>query len=102
MQHIGFLSLKKFQLEFSGLKKTIVLSKMNMNKRKVYVVPEVRIVEVCQENLMNNPTSWDDGSGNKQPIVEGNPDAFTLNPDGGSDNYAKWHGFNVWEDDIKY
>ena len=52
MQHIGFLSLKKFQLEFSGLKKTIVLSKMNMNKRKVYVVPEVRIVEVCQENLM--------------------------------------------------
>lgn len=49
------------------------LSKMNMNKRKVYVVPEVRIVEVCQENLMN-PTSWDDGSGNKQPIVEGTPD----------------------------
>ena len=46
---------------------------MNMNKRKVYVVPEVRIVEVCQENLMNNPTSWDDGSGNKKPIVEGNP-----------------------------
>ena len=23
-----------------------------MNKRKVYVVPEVRVVEVCQENLM--------------------------------------------------
>lgn len=90
MQHIGFLSLKNFQLEFSGLKKTIVLSKMYMNKRKVYVVPEVRIVEVCQENLMNNPTSWDDGSGNKKPIVEE------------SDNYAKWHGFNVWEDDIKY
>lgn len=72
------------------------LSKMNMNKRKVYVVPEVRIVEVCQENLMN-PTSWDDGSGNKQPIVEGNPD-------GGSDpdSYAKWHDFNAWDDDIKY
>lgn len=95
MQHIGFLGLKKFQLEFSGLKKTIVLSKMNMNKRKVYVVPEVRIVEVCQENLMNNPASWDDGSGNRQPIVEGNPDD-------GSNNYAKWHGYNVWEDDIKY
>ena len=60
-----------------------------------YVVPEVRIVEVCQENLMNNPTSWDDGSGNRKPIVEGNPGE-------GSDNYAKWHGFNVWEDDIKY
>ena len=44
---------------------------------------------------MNNPTAWDDGSGNKQPIVEGNPVE-------GSDNYAKWHGFNVWEDDIKY
>ena len=44
---------------------------------------------------MNNPGSWDDGSGNKKPIVEGNPDE-------GSDNYAKWHGFNVWEDDIKY
>ena len=68
-----------------------------MNKRKVYVVPEVRIVEVCQENLMNNPASWDDGSGNRKPIVE-------CNPDEGSDNYyAKWHGFNVWEDgDIKY
>lgn len=71
------------------------LSKMNMNKRKVYVVPEVRIVEVCQENLMN-PTSWDDGSGNKQLIVEGNPDEDSDN------NYAKWHGCNVWEDDIKY
>ena len=34
---------------------------MNISNRKVYVVPEVRIVEVCQENLMNNPTSWDDG-----------------------------------------
>lgn len=67
-----------------------------MNKRKVYVVPEVRIVEVCQENLMNNPASWDDGSGNKKPIVEGNPTDE-------SGSYAKWHGFNVWEDgDIKY
>lgn len=93
MQHIGFLSLKNFQLEFSGLKKTIVLSKMYMNKRKVYVVPEVRIVEVCQENLMDNPASWSDGWGNREPIVEGNPDPEP-------DPYAKWHGFNVWEDDI--
>lgn len=54
---------------------------MNMNKRKVYVVPEVRIVEVCQENLMNNPTSWDDGWGNKNTIIEGTPDE-------GSDPYA--------------
>ena len=82
MQYIGFLSLKKFQLEFSGLKKTIVLSKMNMNKRKVYVVPEVRIVEVCQENLMNH-TSWNDGT-NTKPIVEGNPDEE-------SDNNAEWY-----------
>ena len=69
-----------------------------MSKRKVYVVPEVRIVEVCQENLMNNPTSWNDGTDTK-PIIEGNPD-------GGSDSdpnpYAKWHGFNAWDDDIKY
>ena len=64
-----------------------------MSKRKVYVVPEVRIVEVCQENLMNNPGSWDDGSGNRNPIIEGTPDE-------GSDNYAKWHDFNAWEDDI--
>ena len=63
-----------------------------MSKRKVYVVPEVRIVEVCQENLMNNPTSWDDGWGNKNTIIEGNP--------GEESNYAKWHGFNAWEDDI--
>ena len=66
-----------------------------MNKRKVYIVPEVRIVEVCQENLMVNPTSWGDGSGNKKPIVEGNLDD-------GSDNYAKGHGCNVWDDDIEY
>ena len=68
---------------------------MNISKRKVYVVPEVRIVEVCQENLMNYPGSWDDGSGNRNPIIEGTPDE-------GSDNYAKWHGFNAWDDDIKY
>ena len=64
-----------------------------MSKRKVYVVPEVRIVEVCQENLMNNPTSWNDGTDTKS-IIEGNP--------GEESNYAKWHGFNAWEDDIKY
>nr|WP_295280475.1 hypothetical protein [uncultured Prevotella sp.] len=64
-----------------------------MSKRKVYVVPEVRIVEVCQENLMNNLGSWDDGSGNRNPIIEGTPDE-------GSDNYAKWHGFNAWDDDM--
>ena len=65
------------------------LSKMNMNKRKVYVVPEVRIVEVCQENLMNNPTSWDDGSGNKQPIVEGTPGE-------GSGNYSAPQGMSSY------
>lgn len=64
-----------------------------MSKRKVYVVPEVRIVEVCQENLMNNPTSWNPGSGSNQSIIEGNPEE-------GSAPYAKWHGFNAWEDDI--
>ena len=70
---------------------------MNISKRKVYVVPEVRIVEVCQENLMNNPTSWNPGSGPNQSIIEGNPN-------GGSDTdpYAKGHGCNVWEDDIEY
>ena len=44
---------------------------------------------------MNDPTSWNPGSGPNQSIIEGNPDE-------GSDNYAKWHGFNVWDDDIKY
>ena len=67
---------------------------MNISNRKVYVVPEVRIVEVCQENLMNNPTSWNPGSGSNQSIIEGNP--------GEESNYAKWHGFNAWDDDIKY
>lgn len=71
-----------------------------MSKRKVYVVPEVRIVEVCQENLMNNPTSWDDGWGNKNTIIEGTPDEGS---DPNPDPYAaKWHGFNAWDDDIKY
>ena len=57
---------------------------MNISNRKVYVVPEVRIVEVCQENLMNNPTSWSDGWGNKNTIIEDNPDDE-------SDNYAEWY-----------
>lgn len=57
---------------------------MNISKRKVYIVPEARIVEVCQENLMTNPTSWGDGRGNKKPIIEGNPDE-------GIDNYAEWY-----------
>ena len=67
-----------------------------MSKRKVYVVPEVRIVEVCQENLMKEFTSWNPGSGPNQSIIEGNPAE-------GSDPYAaKWHSFNAWDDDIKY
>ena len=57
---------------------------MNISNRKVYVIPEVRIVKVCQENLMTNPTSWDDGSGNRKQIIEGNPDDE-------SDNYAEWY-----------
>lgn len=69
---------------------------MNMNKRKVYVVPEVRIVEVCQENLMQDLSKWNPGSGPDLPIIPGNPGEESDN------NYAKWHGFNVWEDDIKY
>lgn len=44
---------------------------------------------------MNNPGSWNPGSGPNQSIIEGNPDE-------GSNPYAKWHGFNAWEDDIKY
>lgn len=47
---------------------------MNISNRKVYVVPEVRIVKVCQENLMGNLGSWDDGWGNKNTIIEDNPD----------------------------
>ena len=72
-----------------------------MSKRKVYVVPEVRIVEVCQENLMNNPTSWSDGWGNKNTIIEGNPGGGSdPNPNPNPDPYAKWHGFNAWDDDM--
>ena len=57
---------------------------MNISKRKVYVVPEVRIVKVCQENLMTNPTSWNPGSGPNRSIIEGNPDEE-------SDNYDEWY-----------
>lgn len=57
---------------------------MNISKRKVYVVPEVRIVKVCQENLMTNPASWNPGSGPNRSIIEGNPDEE-------SDNYAEWY-----------
>ena len=54
-----------------------------MSKRKVYVVPEVRIVEVCQENLMQDLSKWNTGSGSDLPIIEGNPGDE-------SDNYAEW------------
>lgn len=43
---------------------------------------------------MNNPASWNPGSGSTQSIIEGNPDE--------ENNYAKGHGCNVWEDDIEY
>ena len=43
---------------------------------------------------MNNPGSWNPGSGSNLPIIDGNP--------GEESNYAKWHGFNAWDDDIKY
>lgn len=76
---------------------------MNMNKKKSYVVPEVRIVEVYQENLMNNPGSWNTGSGSNLPIIDGNPGGGSdPNPDPEPSPYAKWHGFNAWDDDIKY
>lgn len=68
---------------------------MNISNRKVYVVPEVRIVKVCQENLMTNPTSWDDGSGNRNQIINGNPDPEP-------DPYANGIDYNAWDDDIKY
>ena len=57
---------------------------MNISNRKVYVVPEVRIVKVCQENLMGNLGSWDDGWGNKNTIIEDNPDPEP-------DPYAEWY-----------
>ena len=56
---------------------------MNISKRKVYVVPEVRIVKVCQENLMQKFSSWNDGT-DTNSIIEGNPD-------GESDNYDEWY-----------
>lgn len=56
---------------------------MNISKRKVYVVPEVRIVKVCQENLMQKFSSWNDGT-DTNSIIEGNPDDE-------SDNNTKWY-----------
>lgn len=44
---------------------------------------------------MQEPSKWNTGSGSDLPIIPGTPDEE-------SDNYAKWHGFNAWDDDIKY
>ena len=63
---------------------------MNISKRKVYVVPEVRIVKVCQENLMGNPGSWDDGWGNKNTIIEDNPGGES-DPNSDPYPYAEWY-----------
>lgn len=64
---------------------------MNISNRKVYVVPEVRIVKVCQENLMGNPASWNPGSGPNQSIIEGNPGGESdPNPDPDPYPYAEW------------
>ena len=60
-----------------------------MSKRKVYVVPEVRIVEVCQENLMQDLSKWNPGSGPNQSIIEGNPDDEN-DPNPEPDPYAEW------------
>ena len=56
---------------------------MNISNRKVYVIPEVRIVKVCQENLMQKFSSWNDGTYTNS-IIEGNPDDE-------SDNNTKWY-----------
>ena len=65
---------------------------MNISNRKVYVIPEVRIVKVCQENLMTNPTSWNPGSGPNQLIIESNPGGESdLNPDPDPYPYAEWY-----------
>ena len=56
---------------------------MNISNRKVYVIPEVRIVKVCQENLMQKFSSWNDGT-ETNSIIEGNPNDE-------SDNYAEWY-----------
>lgn len=56
---------------------------MNISNRKVYVIPEVRIVKVCQENLMQKFSSWNDGT-DTNSIIEGNPDDE-------SDNNTKWY-----------
>ncbi len=44
---------------------------------------------------MQDLSKWNPGSGPDLPIIPGNPGEE-------SSPYAKWHGFNVWEDDIKY
>ena len=62
---------------------------MNISNRKVYVVPEVRIVKVCQENLMGNLGSWNPGSGSNLLIIEGNPDDEN-DPNPEPDPYAEW------------
>ena len=65
---------------------------MNISNRKVYVIPEVRIVKVCQENLMTNPASWNPGSGPNQLIIEGNPGGESdPNLDPEPDPYAEWY-----------
>lgn len=65
---------------------------MNISNRKVYVIPEVRIVKVCQENLMTNPTSWNPGSGPNKSIIEGNPGGKSdPNPDPDPYPYAEWY-----------
>ena len=64
---------------------------MNISNRKVYVIPEVRIVKVCQENLMQEFTSWNDGTDTK-PIIEGNPGGESdPNLDPEPDPYAEWY-----------
>ena len=52
---------------------------------------------------MNNPGSWNPGSGSNLPIIDGNPGGGSdPNPNPNPDPYAKWHGFNARADDIKY
>lgn len=62
-----------------------------MRYKEKYIRPEIEIIEVCSEGIMQDPVSWEVGDKKEGEIIEGNPPASAKEYPGGNNN--------LWEDD---
>lgn len=62
-----------------------------MGDKEKYIRPEIEIIEVCSEGVMQEPVSWGVDDKKEGDIIEGNPPTNTKEYPEGS--------HSLWEDD---